>query len=675
MPPFINRELSWLSFNARVLAEASKPEGLPLDRLKFLAITASNLDEFFMVRVAYLYDHAKDGGVPDDAGLTAGEQLERVLERAYSFQMEQAACYSDIHEKLRKEGVRFLKMEEMTEGQRDYVREMFEDEILPVITPLAIDPSRPFPFLANKTLNIGVRMHGAQGENVYAVVQVPSILPRFLSLPAEDGQSFLPLEELIAARLADICSLYEIKAYGCFRITRSADFDADEDTDNLLEEMKRTLKKRKRGRPIRLELSEGFDDKMREFLCGMLHIGKRYIFTLPGLLDLSALMKISFLSGYDHLRPVPITAVPAVDFPDGEDIFELIRERDRMLHHPYESFDHVVNFIKAAAADPDVLAVKQTLYRVSGRSQVVAALEQAAEAGKQVTVLVELKARFDEENNIQWASRLERAGCHVIYGLTGLKTHCKITLAVRREPDGLRRYLHLSTGNYNDSTARLYTDTAIFTCRPAFGADASALFNHLTGFSAAPQYHKLVVAPENMKRFFLNQIDREIRNAKMDLPCGISVKSNSLLDSQIVTKLYEASQAGVPIGLLIRGICSLLPGVKGVSDNIRVRSVVGQLLEHSRIYMFENAGDPLVYMGSADLMPRNLDRRVELVFPVDEPLLKHRIRETLELMWRDSVCAWELLPDGEYRRVPKSDTSVNSQVELSRRAALRAAER
>lgn len=669
MAPFINRELSWLDFNSRVLAEAQKPENLPLDRMKFLAITASNLDEFFMVRMAYLYDRRKDDKASDDSGMTPRRQLEEAFEKACTFQFSQAKCLAEILEELKKNGLSICKMSDLDETQLAFTRELFTEEILPVVTPLAVDPSRPFPFLPNQSLNIGVRMNDGEGKSVYAVVPVPSILPRFILLPAGVEQLFLPIEELIAHYLPDICDLHEIAAYGFFRITRSADFDADEDTDDLLEEMKRTLKKRKRGKPIRLELIDGFDDKLHKFLRDMLNISKTFIIELPGLLDLSAFSKIAGLEEYSHLRPEPILSTPAADFMECEDIFDAIRERDRMVHLPYESFDCVADFIKTAAQDSQVLAIKQTLYRVSGRSRIIAALEQAAEAGKQVTVLVELKARFDEENNIQWASRLERAGCNVIYGLTGLKTHCKITLVVRREDDGVRRYMHLSTGNYNDVTARFYTDVGMFTCRPAFGADASALFNHLTGFSKPPEYNKLVVAPENMKQFFLDKIEAEIQNAKKQLPCGISIKVNSILDSKIVQKLYEASEAGVPVGLMVRGICSLLPGVQGFSENIRVRSVLGQLLEHSRIYVFENAGDPQVYAGSADLMPRNLDRRVEVVFPVEEPLLKHRLRGILELMWRDSAGAWELGPDGVYRRVESAEENVvNSQRELSRMA-------
>lgn len=668
MLPFINRELSWLDFNYRVLAEANKEENLPLDRLKFLAITSSNLDEFFMVRVAYLHDLSKNRNMTDDAGLTTQEQLEQVLKKAHRFQMDQSNSLNRILEVMGEASIHIVEINQLNNKQLQYIEELFNDEILPVITPFAVDPSRPFPFLLNKSLNIGVRLKNNDDENVYALVQVPSILPRFISLPAENGEALLPMEDVIAFYLSSIFDAYKIEAYGFFRITRSADIDADDDTNDLLEEMKRTIRKRKRGKPIRLELSAGFDKDLREFLAEMLKINKRYILEIPGLIDLTALSKIASLDGYSHLRPEPIVPVQASDFVGYDDIFAAIRARDCMVHHPYQSFDHVVEFIQTAAEDPKVLAIKQTLYRVSGKSQVIAALEKAAENGKQVTVLVELKARFDEENNIQWANRLERAGCHVIYGLTGLKTHCKVTLIVRRETEGIRRYVHLSTGNYNDVTARQYTDIGMFTCKSTYGADASALFNHLTGFSNQPEYNKIIVAPKGMKKFFIDKINSEIQYAKQNLPCGISIKANSLLDGQIVRKLYEASKAGVPIKLLIRGICSLLPGVKEVSENIQVRSIVGQLLEHSRIFVFENAGDPQIYMGSADLMPRNLDRRVEVIFPVEEPLLKIHLLNILDMMWQDNTNAWEFYNDGIYRQVKKKGKPFNSQRKLSQLA-------
>ena len=667
---FIERELSWLDFNARVLAEAQKKDSPPLERLMFLAISASNLDEFFMVRVAYLVDESKNRTDRDQTGMTPQEKLDKVLQKAYNFQMRQVECLDEILAKLAEKKIKICAIEDLSDSQKEFARDLFYDEILPVLTPLAVDPARPFPFLLNQSLNIGVRMRDDAGENLYAVVQVPSILPRFIMIPVKTGRLFLPIERLIAHYLPEICNLHEIAAYGYFRITRSADFDADDDTDDLMEEMKRTIKRRRRGSPVRLQLSAGFDGELYNFLKKMLGVNKKFVVQASKILSMASLSKIASMEDLSHLRAKPILPVHAAEFLECDDIFARVRERDLMLHHPYESFNPVLDFIKAASVDPNVLAIKQTLYRVSGKSEVISALEQAAESGKQVTVLVELKARFDEENNIQWATRLERAGCHVIYGLTGLKTHCKITLVVRREPDGIRRYLHLSTGNYNDVTARLYTDIGMFTCRAMFGADASALFNHLTGFSRPPEYNKLIVAPENMKRFFLNKIDGEIKNAKKNLPSGISFKANSLLDYTVAQKLYEASKAGVPVKLLIRGICSLLPGVKGYSENIRVRSILGQFLEHSRIYAFENAGEPQVYLGSADLMPRNLDRRVEQLFPVDEPDLRERVLGILDLAWRDNVGAWELGPDSIYRKVEQKGARICSQRELSKLAAL-----
>ncbi|MCL2754177.1 MAG: polyphosphate kinase 1 [Oscillospiraceae bacterium] len=671
--PFISRELSWMKFNERVLAEAARvPGALPLERLKFLAITASNLDEFFMVRVSYLNDR-KGTGTVDDAGLTAGEQLEQLLDRITEFKSKQNQYHGEILEDLQKSNIVFLKSlkpedsGQITANQRQYLKNYFEDEVLPVLTPLAVDISRPFPLLANMTLNIGVRMSDEDGNELYSIIQVPSILPRFIPIRSSgEVQYFLPLEELIIEHIGEICNLYDIEAYGCFRITRSAGFDADEETDDLLEEMKRAVKKRKRGKPICLEVSDGFDAQMRSFLREMLPVSKRFMFESPNFLDLNALMKMSFLSGFEKLRFTPPAPKVPADFFEYDNIFDHIREKDRFIHCPFESFDPVVEFINRAADDPSVLAIKQTLYRVSGKSKIITALERAADAGKQVTVLVELKARFDEENNIQWATQLERAGCHVIYGIQGLKTHCKVTLVVRREEDGIRRYLHLGTGNYNDVTARIYTDTCIFTCRPAFGTDASALFNHLTGFSMPPHYNKLVVAPKHLKQFFIDGIEQEIRNAKNGLPCGINFKTNSLLETDVIVKLYEASQAGVPVKLLVRGICGLVPGVKNVSENIRVRSVVGTFLEHSRIYVFENAGEPLLYMGSADLMPRNLLSRVEVVFPVEDPQIKTRAVDILDLMWLDNTNAWEMDSSGEYSRVKKAakDKKVNSQLTL-----------
>lgn len=667
--PYTSRELSWLDFNKRVLAEARKKSNPVLERLKFLGITASNLDEFFMVRMAYLYDKSKSGNDRSDAGgMTAYGQLQELIPRVNQFELDQLEILSEIEKDLKKEHIFIKNMNQLTENQKKFVKELFDSEYFPVLTPLAVDPGRPFPSLSNAAIQIAVRLGVEESEDVFGVVSLPSILPRFILLPSEEGNEFLPLEKLIIHYLSTLFDGYEVKASGVFRVIRSADFDASEDTEDIMEEMLRTVKKRKKGRPIRLELSEKFDPEIFDFLKKMLDPPKKVIIELPGMLGLSSLSKIAGLSGRDDLRLPPITPVEGEDFVGYTDLFECIKERDRMIHMPYESFNTVIDFIKAAAEDSDVLAIKQTLYRVSGNSPIIEALERAAENGKAVTVLVELKARFDEENNIQWARRLEQAGCHVIYGLTGLKTHCKILLVVRKESSGIRRYLHLSTGNYNDVTARFYTDIGMFTCRNTFGADASALFNHLTGFSRSRDYHKLITAPTGMRTFFLDRIDREIQNQKRGLPSGISIKVNSLLDEEMIIKLYEASQEGVSIKLLVRGICSLIPKIEGVSENIRVRSVVGQLLEHSRIFTFENGGDPLYYLGSADLMPRNLDRRVELLFPVEEQMLKEQIQETLDLLWSDNTNAWEQESDGVYREVDREGKKLCAQNRLAKLA-------
>lgn len=667
--PFNNRELSWLDFNYRVLEEAEKKSNPVLERLKFLAITASNLDEFFMVRVSYLQDKSKAlSDSMDDSGLTAEEQLPLVLEKAKQFQLDQIAILDSLLLKMREKNVNLLAWDELSEGQQQYADNLFYDEIFPVLSPLAVDPARPFPFLSNKSLNLGIKLDSGEDEPFYGVLQLPSILPRFIQLPSNQGWDFLALEDLVVRHLSELFSAYPVLAWGIFRVTRSADFDADDETEDLLEEMIRTLKKRKRGKPIRVEVSHGFDEELWLFLRPLLRVSKKHVQEIPGRLDLAAFFKIASTKGADELRLSPISPIQAADFIGYENMFEAIRQRDRMVHHPYQSFQHVQDFITQAASDPDVLAIKMTLYRVSGQSKVVSALERAAEAGKAVTVLVELKARFDEENNIQWAKRLECAGCHVIYGVTGLKTHCKITLVVRRESSGIRRYVHLGTGNYNDVTSHIYTDIGIFTCDQTFGMDASALFNQLTGFSKGSDFNRLVAAPLGIRSFLERCIDREIENHKNGGSSGIYIKINSLLDGAIIKKLYQASQSGVPVRLLVRGICALVPGVKGYSENITVRSIVGQLLEHSRIYQFENNGNPLVYLGSADLMPRNLDRRIELLFPVSDSVLRQRLLDILELMWQDNTNAREQGNDKIYRPVDKQGKSLNSQKALYRMA-------
>ncbi len=671
--PYTNRELSWLDFNTRVLEEAYEKDNPVLERLKFIAITASNLDEFFMVRVSGLKEQARSGyHEPDASGLTPNAVLTRISEKVHDFVDKEYACFSRlILPALRKNKIFLLRREDLTPTQQQYIGDYFEEVLFPVLTPLAIDQSRPFPLLANRSLNIAVRLD-KEADSHFAVVQVPAILPRILEIPTEDGQGFVMLENIIIEHLDQLFSPYTIKAVCPFRLTRNTDLDIDDEADDLLAEVRESIKKRKRGKPTRLEITTRCDVQTREFLVEMLKVKKEDIYECPGPLDLSAWMKFSMLPGHDDLRLTPILPVPAGDFFGYQNCFDAIRDGDRLVHHPYESFDCVVDFAFKAAEDPNVLAIKQTLYRVSGNSPIVSALIRAAENGKQVTVLVELKARFDEENNIHWAIKLEQAGCHVIYGLTGLKTHCKILLVVRREEDRIRRYLHLGTGNYNDTTARLYTDIGFFTCRESFGSDASSLFNVLTGYASPPEYNKIIVAPDGMRNFFERMIDREIDNAQKGLSSGITVKVNSLLDPDIIAHLYRASQAGVEIKLIVRGICSLIPGIKDISENITVISIVGQLLEHSRIFKFHNAGNPKIYLGSADWMPRNLDLRVELLFPVEEEPLKERLFEMLDFSLRDTLNARVQDSLGQYTMVDKRGKgTINSQAEFAKMAAAR----
>ena len=671
--PYYNRELSWMDFNARVLEEATKKENPLMERLRFLAITGSNLDEFFMVRVAGVKAQVNSNyKSKNDFDLTPQELLPLLEEKAHKFMERQYSClHRSIGPAMAKQGLRFLRCQDMTPEQLDYISQYFRQILFPVLTPLAVDGSRPFPMLANKTLNIAVYLKSKERkeEKNFAIVQVPSILPRFLELPSQEGRAFTLLEDIIIYKLDELFELHEIKAACPFRITRDSDLEIDEEAEDFMSEVKKSIKRRKRGRPVRLELLLHCDKSIRSFLIDMLKIKKSEIYEVPGPLDLTFLSKFAGIKGCEDLCFKPITPVPAADFWGYDDLFAAIREKDRLVHHPYESFDCVVKFIEQAAVDEDVLAIKQTLYRVSGNSPIIAALIKAAENGKQVTVLVELKARFDEENNINWANKLEKAGCHVIYGLQGLKTHCKIALVVRREEDGIRRYLHLGTGNYNDSTAKIYTDMGLFTCNSQYGADASSLFNVITGYSRPPEYQHFVVAPHGMRGFFVRRIKEETENAKKGLPCGITAKVNSLVDPEIIGLLYQASQAGVPVKLVVRGICCLIPGLPGVSENITVISIVGQLLEHSRIFRFENAGDPKIYMGSADWMPRNLDRRVELVFPIEEEDLKQRAFETLDTFLQDNTNARMMLPDTTYKHVDRrGKTAFSCQLTFYRRA-------
>lgn len=662
--PYKNRDLSWFDFNVRVLDEAFKKDNPLMERLKFLSITASNLDEFFMVRLYNLIDRVHSGArSKDPAGLTPKQQLEQINEAVHKFVKRQYQCYhKSVRPQLTQNNIFFLKADELSVEQCAYVKSYFERILFPVLTPLAIDKSRPSPLLANRSLNIAVRIL-QDGKNRFAVIQVPSIISRFLELPTTNGRAFMMLEDIIIANLYKFFHPYQIKAAVLFRLTRDTDIEFLEDTENLLAEVQRTLKKRKRGKPVRLELCKKSDEKTRSFLLKMLNVDKQDVYETSGPIDLSFFARFAQLQGFEHLCFEPLVPQnPPKDFEGEVDIFAAIRKRDRIVHHPYESFEPVVRFVKQAAEDPSVLAIKQTLYRVSGNSPIIGALIKAAENGKQVTVLVELKARFDEENNILWAKKLEASGCHVVYGIEGLKTHCKVLLVVRSEGGMIRRYIHMSTGNYNETTARLYTDISFFTCDEAFCADASTLFNSLTGYSYDPKYDKLIVAPSAVRPFLLKMIKNEIDNAYKGLPNGLTIKVNSLLDEGIIRQLYKASNAGVKIHLIVRGICSLVPGVKNFSENITVTSIVGRFLEHSRIYSFVNGGENRVFLSSADLMPRNLDHRVEVIFPIEDDELLQRLLEILRTVTLDNTNARVQLPDGNYHPVDKrGKTRVNSQ--------------
>ena len=663
---FTNRELSWLEFNQRILGEARDRKNPLFERMKFLSITASNLDEFFMVRIASLKDMVNAGYQKKDiAGMTAQEQLRALNEKMQAFCEKQYTTYSRaLLPKLSEEGLEIISFSELSEKEMDFLEEYFHKNIYPVLTPMAIDSSRPFPLIQNKTLNIAALIKSRnkdkkeKKEYDIATVQVPSVLPRVILLPQKDGPKrkcrVILLENVIEHYLDVLFLNHEIICSAPYRIMRNADLSIDEDdAEDLLKEIEKSLKMRQWGEVIKFEYEERMDKRLVKYLKKQFKVHSCDMYAFNGPLDLTFLMKCYGIEGFEDLKEAPYIPQKNKKLRADKNIFNQIRKGDVLLHHPYESFDPIVAFIKQAAEDENVLAIKQTLYRVSGHSPIIAALAQAAENGKQVTVLVELKARFDEENNINWARKLEKAGCHVIYGLVGLKTHCKIALVVRREADGIRRYVHLGTGNYNDSTAKLYTDTGMFTCRNAVGEDATAVFNMLSGYSEPANWNQLIVAPIWMKKRFLEMIARETQNAKEGKPARIIAKCNSLCDRKIILALYEASCAGVQIDLIVRGICCLVAGKPGVSENIRVRSIVGTFLEHARIFYFYNDGNEEVYMGSADWMPRNLDRRVEIVFPVEAPDLKEKAKHILDVQLRDTLKAHCLLEDGTYRKVDR----------------------
>ncbi len=656
---FLNRELSWIAFNGRILGEA-RDKTLPLfERVKFLSITASNLDEFFMVRVASLKDMVDAKySKPDIAGLSPKEQLKQLNKATHELVNLQYSTYNrSLLPQLKSNGLVIVEQhEDLTKEQAEYVDKYFEENVYPVLTPMAVDSSRPFPLIRNKSLNIGALLckKGEEEAVEFATVQVPSVLNRVVTLPAKEGISIIFLEEVIERNIQKLFLNYDVLCAHPFRIMRNADLSIDEDeAEDLLKEIERQVKKRQWGAAIRLEVEDGINKKLLGILKKELEVEEEDIFKINGPLDFTVLMKVYGLDGFDDLKNKPHHPVEVLEFAEDEDVFTSIRRQDILMHHPYQSFEPVVEFIRQAARDKNVLAIKQTLYRVSGNSPIIAALAQAAENGKQVSVLVELKARFDEENNIVWARKLEKAGCHVIYGLVGLKTHSKITLVVRREEDGIRRYVHLATGNYNDATAKLYTDLGLFTCNEAIGEDATAVFNMLSGYSEPLHWNCLSLAPLWMKERFLYLIEREKKHAEAGEEGRIIAKMNSLCDKDIIVALYEASCAGVKIDLIVRGICCLKAGVSGVSENITVRSIVGNFLEHSRIYYFGNNGNPEYYLSSADWMPRNLERRVEILFPILQKDLQDKVQHILDCQLKDTLKAQILQADGTYDKIDK----------------------
>jgi polyphosphate kinase len=682
---FINRELSWLDFNARVLDEARNPSTPLLDRVRFLAISASNLDEFFEVRVAglqaQLYDNLEPQDTPPD-GLGPLAQLTEISRRAHEFVAQQYDVWrNELRPKLATHGILICDAEELTPTHQTFLDGYFDSQVYPVLTPLAIDRAHPFPHLHNKSLNLILRIESIdQEENrqLYAVLQVPSVLSRLVRLPGDsDGKiRFVLLEDVIAPRLDALFGGFRVAGRAAFRVTRNSDLTVQETEvkSSLLSTIQETLRLRKWGAAVRLEISDQADGQFLAQLqtAPALDLEDRDVYKVPGPVDLTALVALGKVEGFRELKePAWEPQMPA-PFAGRASIFAAIRDQDFLVHHPYESFDAVVQFIEQACDDPNVLAIKQTLYRTADDNPIISALERAAENGKQVTALVELQARLDEENNIVKARALQKAGVHVVYGMVGLKTHCKAALVVRRDHDGIRRYVHLATGNYNPTTARIYTDLSFFTCKPEFGEDASALFNLLTGYSQGHGWNKLVVAPMDLADTIIDLIHRERVNAEAGRPARIIAKMNSLVDPGAIEALYAASQSGVRIDLIIRGICCLRPGVPEVSENIRVVSIIDKFLEHSRISYFQNDDKPQVFLSSADWMPRNFRRRVEVMFPIEDPRLQNRLVEgILGVVLSDNVKASVLGADGVYRRVPPAkagEVSVRSQVEFQNMA-------
>ncbi len=669
---YINRELSWIEFNKRVLHEACNPAHPLLERVKFIAIFSSNLDEFFMIRVSGLEKQVEAGNdTLSFDGLSPMQQLLEIRQRTIEMLSERSRLfYEELMPQLAEAGISFAKYEQLSETQKQALNNFFDEQIFPVLTPLAFDPGHPFPFVSNLSLSLAVQLKGSSDDSLrFARVKVPDGLSRLIRLDKVKGIKlpkgkliYVWLEDLIASNIQKLFPNVPVISVHPFRVTRDADIEIEEDeAGDLLASISQGLRQRRYGNVVKMDVNPGIPDYIKQVLMENLEIEERKVYEIPGILGLSSLMEMMSIDRPD-LKDVPF--VPRNPFleQEEENMFDLLKQRDMLLHHPYDSFQPVIDFINCAAHDPDVLAIKQTLYRVGSKSPIVQALIEAAERGKQVAVLVELKARFDEENNIVWARALEKAGAHVVYGLLGLKTHAKMLLVVRREDEGLRRYVHLSTGNYNAATAKVYTDYSLFTANPEIAADISEIFNYLTGYSRQDTYRKIIVAPLNMRKWILGMIEREIACHKKYGNGHIMLKLNALVDPQVISALYHASQAGVWIDLIVRGICSLRPMLKGVSENIRVVSIVGRFLEHSRVFYFYNNGEEEIYLGSADMMQRNLDRRVEIIFPVLENSFKKGIKHCLETMLQDNVQSWSLYPDGTYMKTVREGELVNSQI-------------
>lgn len=663
---FTNRELSWLDFNDRVLEEARDKSNPLLERVKFLGITQSNLDEWYMVRVASLVKLVEvKYQQPDASGLIPIEQLKEVNRKAHDQINKQYTTLNRmILPAINQVGIHLLNVEDLTERQYQFIRGYFHDELYPVLTPMADDSSRPFPFISNDSLNLSLRLTGKDNDkSLYATLQVPSIFPRVVKLPG-GSNDFILLEEIIKQFANQLFVNYDIEEVSTFRATRDMDFDvAEEDTSDLLKKVQQQLKLREHGHVIRLEVDSNISGKLRKRLVKELKIDEDSVYEVNGPIDLTFLNKLaSAVVGHDDLKYPPFKAYQAKELNSDHNIFDAIKKHDWLMQHPYDKFDSVVEFIRQASIDKEVLAIKMTLYRVSGDSPIIKYLGRAAQNGKQVTVLVEVKARFDEENNVHWARTLEKMGCHVIYGLVGLKTHSKLSLVVRREQNGIQRYIHMGTGNYNDVTAHFYTDLGLLTCNNDISIDVTNIFNMLSGYSQPPFFHQLHISPHGIRDFINDKLNHAIKYAKEGRPVYVRMKMNSLSDKDMIAKMYEASHAGVKIDLIVRGICCLRTGIPGISDTITVHSIVGRFLEHSRIYMFDFDGDQQVYLSSADLMTRNLNRRVEQLFPVLQPDLTQRVLDIYQTMWDDNVKTRTMIDDGTYKRVDRrGHAPLNSQ--------------